>query len=209
MNLSLLLTIGLIHLVALASPGPDMALVLRLSPRRRAALGAALGIATGILVHSLLSLTGVSLLLQGHPLLFNTVRLAGAGYLGWLGWQSLSAARQTASTAGPAFEHELPGRGFWTGFSTNLLNPKALVFFIGLLAALVSPEESWLTRSLLVLELFVLSLLWFAGLAWWLSSAAMQARLLAWSRPINVLCGLLFCSVSGSMLWVLATPLVG
>ena len=54
---SLFLTIGLIHLIALASPGPDFALILRTSLHRPTALGAALGIAIAILLHATLSLT--------------------------------------------------------------------------------------------------------------------------------------------------------
>ncbi|WP_116474652.1 LysE family translocator [Zobellella maritima] len=204
MNLSLLLTIGVIHLAALASPGPDLALMLRFSVHRRVALGAAVGIAAGILVHSVLSITGISLLLQGHTLLFTLVRLAGAVYLGWLGLSALRAALFPQQVAGTTegFTPGLPAHGFWTGFSTNLLNPKALVFFIGLLAALVGPEINWLTRTALVVELFLLSLAWFVLLAWWLSSPRVQARLLAWGRPLNGLCGLLFCGVAGSILWL-------
>ncbi len=211
MNLSLLLTIGIIHLVALASPGPDLALMLRYSACRRAAVGAAAGIALGIMVHSILSLTGVSLLLQGHALLFDLVRLAGAAYLGWLGIGALRAALRppAASMTADAAAPGLPTRGFWTGFTTNLLNPKALVFFIGLLAALVGPEVNWLTRAALVAELFLLSLVWFMLLAWWLSSPRVQNRLLTWSRPINGLCGLLFCGVAGSILWLLASEALG
>ncbi|GAA3709306.1 LysE family transporter [Oceanisphaera sediminis] len=203
MNLSLLVTIGLIHLVALASPGPDIALMLRFATQRRAALGAAFGIAAGILVHSILSLTGISLLIQGHPLLFTLVRLAGAVYMGWLGWGALQAALTPAAAPGmPTAAGGLPGNGFWYGFNTNLFNPKALVFFIGLLAALVGPEVNWLTRTALVAELFLLSLIWFVLLAYWLSSSRVQAGLQAWSRSINGLCGLLFCGVAGSILWL-------
>ncbi|MCC4263367.1 LysE family translocator [Oceanimonas baumannii] len=204
MNLSLLVTIGIIHIIALASPGPDIALMLRFSARRRAALSAALGIATGILVHSVLSLTGISLLIQAHPFLFTLLRLVGAIYLGWLGLGALRAA------FGPATElkaagNGAPDNGFWTGLHTNLLNPKALVFFVGLLAAMVGPEVNWLTRTALVVELFVLSLAWFMLLAWGLSSSRAQLRLQAWSRPVNGLCGLLFCSVAGSILWLLVS----
>ncbi|MBM7456231.1 threonine/homoserine/homoserine lactone efflux protein [Oceanisphaera litoralis] len=77
-----------------------------------------------------------------------------------------------------------------------------MLFFIGLLAALVGPEVNWLTRTVLVVELFLLSLAWFVLLAYWLSSSRVQARLQAWNRPINGLCGLLFCGVAGSILWL-------
>lgn len=83
---SLFLTIGLIHLIALASPGPDFALILRTSLHRPTALGAALGIAIAILLHATLSLTGISLLIASQPWLFLAVKVVGALYLGWLGW---------------------------------------------------------------------------------------------------------------------------
>ena len=91
---SLFLTLGLVHLVALASPGPDFALILRTSLHRPTALGAALGIALAILLHATLSLTGISLLIASQPWLFLAVKLVGALYLGWLGWGALKAAWQ-------------------------------------------------------------------------------------------------------------------
>lgn len=70
-----------------------------------------------------------------------------------------------------------------SGLATNLLNPKAMLFFMGLLAAMVTPQVDGLTRGLLILELFLLSLVWFSALAWSLStpspstcSAASSAR---------------------------------
>ena len=47
------------------------------------------GIGTGILWHVAASLLGLGLLLRGSPELFNAVKLAGAGYLAWIGWQAL------------------------------------------------------------------------------------------------------------------------
>ena len=78
---SLFVTIGLLHLIALASPGPDFALILRTSLHRPTAIGAAIGIALAILLHATFSLTGISLLIAEHPWLFNLVRLTGALYL--------------------------------------------------------------------------------------------------------------------------------
>ncbi len=86
-DLHLLLTLGTIHLLALASPGPDFALILKIASReqRSTALAAAVGISLAILVHTVLSLTGVSLAIQGSHTLFVLVQLFGALYLGWMG----------------------------------------------------------------------------------------------------------------------------
>ncbi len=122
---SLFLTIGLIHLIALASPGPDFALILRTSLHRPTALGAALGIAIAILLHATLSLTGISLLIASQPWLFLAVKVVGALYLGWLGWGAIKAARRSSATQALRAGGELQGwnRGLRAGIATNLLNP--------------------------------------------------------------------------------------
>ncbi|GAB1073237.1 MAG: hypothetical protein SAqTSA_33400 [Shewanella algae] len=85
-DLHLLLTLGTIHLLALASPGPDFALILKIASReqRSTALAAAVGISLAILVHTVLSLTGVSLAIQSSHTLFVLVQLFGAFI--WAGW---------------------------------------------------------------------------------------------------------------------------
>ncbi|MBS4701687.1 MULTISPECIES: LysE family translocator [Aeromonas] len=203
---SLFLTIGLIHLIALASPGPDFALILRTSLHRPTALGAALGIAIAILLHATLSLTGISLLIASQPWLFLAVKVVGALYLGWLGWGAIKAARRSFATQALRAGGELQGwnRGLRAGIATNLLNPKALLFFMGLLAAMVTPQVDGLTRGLLILELFLLSLAWFGLLAWSLSTARAQHLLSRVQRPLNLVTGLLFGAVSLSILAELA-----
>ncbi|WP_421186036.1 LysE family translocator [Aeromonas enteropelogenes] len=199
---SLFLTIGLIHLVALASPGPDFALILRTSLHRPTALGAALGIALAILLHATLSLTGISLLIAEHHWLFMVVKMVGALYLGWLGWGALMATWQGAGEQAFKAGGERAGwrKGVQSGLATNLLNPKALLFFMGLLAAMVTPQVDGLTRGLLVLELFLLSLFWFGALAWSLSTVRAQRLLRRVQRPLNLVTGLLFGAVSLSIL---------
>ncbi|MFM7969801.1 LysE family translocator [Aeromonas sp. A-5] len=199
---SLFVTLGLMHLIALASPGPDFALILRTSLHRPTALGAALGISLAIMVHATFSLTGISMLIASHPLLFMVIKCCGALYLGWFGWGALMAARQQSSTVMASAANELRGwgRGVRTGLATNLLNPKALVFFIGLLAAMVTPEVDGMTRSLLVGELFIISLCWFGLLAWSLSTDRAQRLLLRVQRPLNLVTGVLFAVVSLSIL---------
>ncbi|MGL5326359.1 MAG: LysE family translocator [Aeromonas sp.] len=199
---SLFVTLGLMHLIALASPGPDFALILRTSLHRPTALGAALGISLAIMVHATLSLTGISMLIANNPMLFMVIKCGGALYLGWLGWGALMAARQQSGTVMQGATNELRGWGWGVraGIATNLLNPKALVYFIGMLAAMVSPEVDGVARSLLVAELFIISLCWFGMLAWSLSTSRAQQQLLRVQRPLNLVTGVLFATVSLSIL---------
>ncbi|MBW6150639.1 LysE family transporter, partial [Pseudomonas aeruginosa] len=82
-ELSVLLTLAAVFAIALVSPGPDVALVVRTSLHqgRRAGLASALGLACGILLHTTLVLTGVSLLLSRTPVLFAILQALGALYL--------------------------------------------------------------------------------------------------------------------------------
>src|SRR5689334_7307559 len=75
-------------------PGPDSLLVLgrSLFEGRRAGWVTATGIATGNVVQANLAAAGVSALIAAWPALFAALRLAGAGYLAWLGVRSLHAA---------------------------------------------------------------------------------------------------------------------
>ncbi|MEI5156965.1 LysE family translocator, partial [Pseudomonas aeruginosa] len=92
-ELSVLLTLAAVFAIALVSPGPDVALVVRTSLHqgRRAGLASALGLACGILLHTTLVLTGVSLLLSRTPVLFAILQALGALYLAWLGVGALRA----------------------------------------------------------------------------------------------------------------------
>ncbi|PKQ81583.1 hypothetical protein CJF47_01300 [Aeromonas sobria] len=132
-----------------------------------------------------------------HPWLFMEVTVVGALYLGWLGWGAL------AFKAGG--EQQGWRKGVWNGLATNLLNPKALLLFMGLLATMVTPQVDGLTHGLL--ELFLLSLVWFGVLAWSLSTPRAQPLLGRIPRPLNLVTGLLFGTVSLSILTGMAQQL--
>ncbi len=211
MNLTLFFSLGLIHWIALMSPGPDFALIVRHSQHRHAAMAAAVGISLGILAHCILSLTGVSLLIQNHAILFALVRTAGASYLLWLGIKSLAACLRPSSHPSAhtmAIGSRRIGLAVRDGLATNLLNPKALVFFVGLLAALVTPEVSLGDRVILIIEFFLLALLWFVPLAWLLSSHRVRACLSRAERSINLVTGVIFSGVGGAILLALLRPLL-
>nr|WP_244292239.1 LysE family transporter [Vibrio cidicii] len=92
-ELTVLLTLASVHFVALMSPGPDVALVVQNASRygRQTGLFIALGLSVGILLHSLLSLTGVSYLVHQQPLLYTLLQLLGGSYLLYLGIGALRA----------------------------------------------------------------------------------------------------------------------
>ena len=162
--MSIFLTIAVLHLFAVASPGPDFILVSRQCLRygRRIAIWTSLGIAIGILFHVALSLTGLSILLQNQPDLFWYIKLLASLYIGYLGIVSLvskSSNRLVEDATGQA-GNQL--RSVTTGLLTNVLNPKALIFFITVFAVAINKETGIFVKSLLGIYMSVATFIWFA-----------------------------------------------
>ncbi|MBY8232449.1 LysE family translocator [Vibrio fluvialis] len=214
---SILITLATVHFIALMSPGPDVALVVQNATRygRQTGVYIALGLSFGILLHSLLSLTGVSYLLHQQPLLFALLQLCGGSYLLYLGSGALRATLANWSQAPgelsskPELLLSNKRQAFSRGFMTNILNPKALVFFVSLMSTLVPAGMSLGGKSLALLILWSLSLLWFAALAWMLSTQRLQRKLQAASRYIDLLCGAIFTLIGVIILWQSLTGLLG
>ena len=85
------ITVAVMHIFAVVSPGPDFALITRQCFRygRIVALWSSLGIAMGIVFHVFLSLTGLSILIQHQPLIFNVIKILGSLYIAFLGLVSI------------------------------------------------------------------------------------------------------------------------
>ena len=200
MPLSALLLILAIHAVALVSPGPDFAIVTRLAivSGRRAGLWAAAGVASAIGVYVLLCVLGMSLVLAALPGLSRLLSVAGALYLAWLGIQCLRSRGTLPEAQAPANG----GKAYLTGLLTNLLNPKAMLYFGSILSQALTPDlgtdDVALLWSLLVGE----SLLWFALVALLFSSRRvlnwLRGRLIWLDRGIGVVLLALAARLAGS-----------
>lgn len=208
MNIELLLSLAIIHAVALASPGPDFALVVKLASQesRKTAIAAAVGISIAILIHTILSLTGVSLIIKSSQTLYIMVQVAGASYLAWMGFGAVKGALQhwkaKVSVDNMSKLNQLtPTQGFMQGLWTNLLNPKAMVFFIILFSAMITPDVSLITKLLATVIMLVLSLIWFVFIALILSKPVIQKRVIKAAPAINLCTGLLFMLVSSAIMY--------
>ncbi|PTO83573.1 LysE family translocator [Vibrio splendidus] len=210
-EVTILITLASIHFIALMSPGPDFALVVQNATRhgRQTGLYIALGLSCGILLHSLLSLTGISYLVHQQPTLFAIIQLAGGSYLLYLGYGALKATWQIIQNhdddADTVNANDLiltnKRQAFSKGFATNILNPKALVFFISLMSSLVPADMSLSGKGFALIILFGLSLFWFSLLAWMLSTKALQKKLNEATVYIDGLCGVVFSLIGVSILW--------
>jgi threonine/homoserine/homoserine lactone efflux protein len=122
----------------IVTPGPDTALTIRnaLVYGSRGAARSTLGIAIGSSAWALASALGVAFVLESSLVAFTVLKVAGGAYLIYLGARGLLASK--AATRTP------PTRGggpFTQGLLSNLLNPKAAVFFVTVLPQFVNASD--------------------------------------------------------------------
>jgi len=139
-----LATLALFLLAVLAlflSPGPNMAFVLShgVAHGPRGGFAAALGISSADLVHTLFAATGVTALVAAWPPSFDLLRYAGAVYLLWLAVQALRS--NGGLPAGARVKPSAFARIVRMAFLNNLVNPKALLFFMVFLPQFVDPAR--------------------------------------------------------------------
>ena len=162
--MSIFLTVALLHLFAVASPGPDFVLVSRQSFRygRAVAIWTSGGIALGILFHVAISLTGLSLLLQSQPDLFWYLKLAASLYIGYLGFASLISKDPVNLQKNSIGQEDKYIKSISTGFLTNVLNPKAFIFFITVFTLVINEDTGLFIKGLLGMYMSLATFIWFS-----------------------------------------------
>jgi RhtB (resistance to homoserine/threonine) family protein len=169
------LTIASVHLLAVASPGPDFAIVLKhsISFGRRAAIITSIGVGVGILIHVAYSLLGIGILIKTTPVLFQIFSYVAGAYLLYLGWGAIrSSAPENLNNVDVVKVQQRisDNKAFMVGFLTNGLNPKATLFFLSVFAVVVSPNTPDVIKLAYGLYLAVATGIWFCVLSLFLSS---------------------------------------
>ena len=177
------ITIASVHLLAVMSPGPDFAIVVKHSVKygKQASYATSIGIGTGILLHVAYSLLGISLIIKTTPWLYNAFSYVAAGYLIWLAWGALRAKppqQSGHSDSAKGYADEAHGtdsiswtKGFWIGFLTNGLNPKATLFFMSVFTVVIAVETPLLVQLLYGIYLAIATAAWFCLLSYLLTTS--------------------------------------
>ena len=174
------MTVAAVHLLAVASPGPDFALVSKnsLTYSRRTGIFSAIGVGLGILIHVAYSLIGIGLLMAKSILLFSFVKLLGAGYLIYIGWKSLQAKPVSALEVSSEVSTDLTWfQALRMGFLTNALNPKATLFFLSLFTQVINPMTPKPIQLGYGIEMCLATMAWFSCLAVLLSHPQIRLRI--------------------------------
>jgi len=196
------LTIVVAHALAVASPGPDFAIVLRQSLRhgRRTALWTSLGIGCGLSVHITYCLLGLGLFLQKSAGALTTVKWLGAAYLAWVGVQALRAQPRGGDLDLSTGDTAPTSRAAWTtGFLVNVLNPKAALFFIALFPLAVSMTTPKWIQVGYGLWMTVTTVLWFSFVSVVFTKAQVRQGFLRHGHWIDRALGVVFLGFAASL----------
>lgn len=115
------------------TPGPNMAYLaaLTLGAGRKAGLAAVAGVAIGLALIGLAAAAGLATLIAASPTIWAALRWAGGLYLLYLAWETWRGEAETSPADTASFQRS-GARYFTRGLITNILNPKAALFYVAI-----------------------------------------------------------------------------
>lgn len=190
-----------IFFFGIISPGADFAMVLRQSivHGRRSAIITSFGIGTSLMVHVTYTILGLGLIISQSIYLFNIVKWCGVAYLVYIGVKALRAGK-TEIDAGmgsgvtPA-KRQSAHKAFGLGFMANVLNPKAVFFFLSIFSTVVSAHTPMMVKFGYGLVIAAALILWFVGVSLFMTTPRMRAAFSRASQWIDRISGGVFIAL--------------
>jgi threonine/homoserine/homoserine lactone efflux protein len=142
-------------LVIELAPGPNMAYlaVLSASKGRRAGFAATLGIALGLLIVGLAAALGLTAIIANSRWVYEALRWGGVFYLLWLAWEGWRGQEKKSPGNADPTPHD--SRFFMRGLVTNLINPKAGIFYVAVLPTFVDETRPLVGQAVTLSAIYV------------------------------------------------------
>ncbi len=178
----------------LISPGPDFIVAVRNSIlySRKIGLVTALGFALGVIVHVAYTLFGIAAIIAQSVVLFNILKYAGAAYLLYIGYKSLRSGgfdENQNQTQGRVRKNMTSRKALWSGFLTNVLNPKATLFFLAIFSQFITVETPMAQQLAYGGTCVIMTGIWFSIVAIVLTNPKIKAVFLKATKYIDRICG--------------------
>jgi threonine/homoserine/homoserine lactone efflux protein len=137
-------------LVIEMTPGPNMTYLALVSATdgRRAGFMTVGGVTLGLAIIGAIAAFGVAEAIQASDILYGILRWAGVLFLFYLAWDGWKSSAVTTAAEGE-------GRYFARGLITNLLNPKAGVFYIAVLPTFIAPHLPPVPQAMTLTAVYV------------------------------------------------------
>lgn len=164
------------------TPGPNMGWLAALSAKAGKTVGmkAVAGVTLGLTIQMLAAAFGLSAILAGSSVLYEILRWGGVAFMLYLAWESWVESGQAspAQTDG--------SQNFYRGLAANLLNPKALVFYIAVVSQFADPSASPIWLQTIVLGTVHLVIAFAIHVAVVLAASHVTSGLDRWRQSLGV-----------------------
>lgn len=191
-NITIIGTATLLNALAAMSPGPDFVMAVRnsLNYSRRTGIFTGIGIGLGISVHIIYCALGIGYLISKSLLLFTIIKYLGAAYLAYMGVKSILAKKSNLEITETRETRDMTRmQAIKTGFLTNVLNPKATMFFLGLFTFVIKPETPSLVVFVIALIMILTAITWFTLVALFFTQRRVQLAFFRFEGIINKVFG--------------------
>jgi threonine/homoserine/homoserine lactone efflux protein len=133
------------------TPGPNMTYLALVAARdgRRAGYAAVAGVAVGLALLGAAASVGLAAVVASSDLLYAVLRWGGVAYLLFLAWSAWTERPNETEVL-------LDTRFFFRGLTTNLLNPKAAMFYVTVLPTFLAPPRDGLAANAVLTTVYVL-----------------------------------------------------
>lgn len=207
MNPADLAAIVLVNLAGAVTPGPDVVLLTRYATRsRKHAIAATFGILTGALFWITLTVLGAAALLTAFPWLLELIQVAGGAWIIFMGYTTARQGwhdRLNPPVDMDEAEERLgtPRDSFFKGLTTNLSNPKIVLFLAALVAPLLPPSPGLGPAMIVIFALWITTVMLFVAYSFVVSTERVRRKLFSAGPYIDIGAGGFFI-VAGTVLVV-------
>lgn len=187
-----------IHLLAVMSPGPDFFMLVRnaITYSRKTGVWTAVGFGLGIGVHVLYSILGLGLIISKSVMIYSIIKYIGAAYLIYIGIMSIRSNSNSLNIEESSVKTDISAlKAIRIGFLTNVLNPKATLFFLSLFTIVVGPDTSTSMLTLLGVVMMINTALWFSLLAYLLTHSKILPLFEKYQNVFNKVFGVILVAI--------------
>lgn len=201
------LMLTLIHFLAVMSPGPDFAVIVRqsISFDRKTALITSAGIGAGIAVHMAYTLLGLGFIITQSEIGFLIAQIVGICYLSSLAFKLLNSKANIALNQDIQVDHNPRHhqKAFMLGVMTNILNPKATLFFLAIFTTVVNITTPMTVQVIYALWVILTTFLWFSLVSIFFSQKKIRAKFVSHGYIFERIMGSVILIFAGKLLWEL------
>ena len=174
-------------------PGADFVMVTRTSIRngRWAGLYTTFGICLSICIHATYSIAGLAVVIANSAWLFSIIKYLGAAYLVYIAYNLLTTRELLVNDQQVGTEFITDFAALRLGFLSNILNPKAPIFFISIYTQVVSLETPLIMQISYGLIIALAHLIWFGSVALLLSHPSLLPRFNKHKQKIDKVAGIM------------------